>query len=164
MPLPIIGVMGPGDQAAAPTIEQSYQLGYLIGQRGWVVLSGGRNVGVMEAVSRGAKDANGLVVGILPDGDRSRLSPFVDIAIVTDLGNARNNINVLSSDIVVALEGGMGTLSEVALALKSGKPVLLLNWSDAARTWLVSASPLITIVSTPEEAVTQVAHILDSTF
>lgn len=127
MPLPIIGVMGPGDNASEAVIQQSYQLGYLIAQRGWVLLSGGRNVGVMDAASRGAKAAKGLVVGILPDGDRARLSSSVDIAIVTDLGNGRNNVNVLSSDVVIAFEGGMGTISEVALALKSGKPVLLLD-------------------------------------
>lgn len=161
MPLPIVGVMGPGDDASEAIAQQAYQLGYLIGQRGWVMLSGGRNVGVMDAASRGAKAANGLVVGILPDGDRSRASSAVDIAIITDLGNARNNVNVLSSDIVIAFEGGMGTLSEVALALKSGKPTLLLNWSDAARGWLANASTLVTTVSTPEEAVTHATSILE---
>lgn len=164
MPLPMIGVMGPGETAPAETIHQAYQLGSLIAQRGWVLLSGGRNVGVMEAASRGAKEAKGLVVGILPDGDRTRMSTAVDIAIVTDLGNARNNVNVLSSDVVVAFEGGMGTLSEVALALKSGKPTLLLNWSEAARSGLLNTSAEISTASTPEEAVAWAANILDLTY
>ena len=75
----------------------------------------------MDEVSKGAKDAGGLVVGVIPTSDRSGCSDAVDIAIVTGMGNARNNINVLSSDVVVACGMGPGTASEVALALKSQK-------------------------------------------
>jgi len=125
MRTPIIGVMGP----AAPTDEVrelAKELGRGLALAGFVVLSGGRASGVMEAVSKGAKSEGGLVVGILPDEDTRDVSEFVDIPIVTGMGNARNNINVLSSDVVVACGMGAGTASEIALAIKAGKRVILL--------------------------------------
>ncbi|WP_432809796.1 TIGR00725 family protein [Pantanalinema sp. GBBB05] len=125
----IIGVMGPGEQATVSDQQVAYDLGYQIAQTGWVLLTGGRNTGVMDAASRGAKAAGGLTIGILPTHDRRNMSDAVDLAIVTDLGNARNNINVLSSDVVIACGMGVGTTSEIALAIKAGKPVILLNTS-----------------------------------
>lgn len=125
----IIGVMGPGEQSTVHDQQVAYDLGYHIAQAGWVLLTGGRNVGVMDAASRGAKAAGGLTIGVLPTSDRRNMSTAVDLAIVTDLGNARNNINVLSSEVVIACGMGVGTASEVALALKAGKPVVLLNTS-----------------------------------
>src|SRR4028119_1144630 len=112
----IIGVMGPGEQATATDLQNAYELGKLIAQQGWVLLTGGRNVGVMDAANTGAKAANGLTVGILPTADPSGISKAIDIPIFTDMGNARNNINVLSSDVVIACGMGAGTASEVALA------------------------------------------------
>ncbi|MBL1175612.1 MAG: TIGR00725 family protein [Pantanalinema sp. GBBB05] len=121
--------MGPGEQATVSDQQVAYDLGYQIAQTGWVLLTGGRNTGVMDAASRGAKAAGGLTIGILPTHDRRNMSDAVDLAIVTDLGNARNNINVLSSDVVIACGMGVGTTSEIALAIKAGKPVILLNTS-----------------------------------
>lgn len=123
----IVGVMGPGNKATPTDLQNAYELGKLIAQQGWVLLTGGRNVGVMEAASRGAKAAHGLTIGILPTTDPDVISEAVDIAIITDLGNARNNINVLSSNVVIACGMGAGTASEIALALKSNKKVILLN-------------------------------------
>jgi len=123
----LIGVMGPGESATALDLQLAYQLGELIAQAGWVLLTGGRNVGVMDAASRGAKAANGLTVGILPDADSSQISSAIDIAIATDLGSARNNLNVLSSAVIIACGMGTGTASEVALALKAKKKVILLK-------------------------------------
>lgn len=97
----LIGVMGPGEQATAAQMDTAFALGSSLAQQGWGVLTGGRNVGVMEAACRGAKAAGGLTVGILPSCDRAILSEAVDIAIFTDLGSARNNVNVLSSQVVV---------------------------------------------------------------
>jgi predicted Rossmann-fold nucleotide-binding protein len=85
----LIGVMGPGDSATPLDLQSAYQLGQLIAQAGWVLLTSGKNVGVMDAASRGAKAANGLTVGILPDADVSQISSAIDIAIATDLGSAR---------------------------------------------------------------------------
>ncbi len=129
----IIGVMGPGEGASKEDTHIAFELGKGIAREGWVVLSGGRNAGVMDAVSRGAKTSGGLVVGVLPGEDAKNMSRFVDIPILTGLGSARNNINVLSSDIVIACGAGLGTISEIALALKAGKKVGLLNFDVSAR-------------------------------
>ena len=122
----IIGVMGGGD-ASVEERENAYTLGALIARQGWVLLNGGRNTGVMDSSAQGASDQGGLTIGILPGSDSKNASQYIRIPIVTGIGNARNCINVLSSDVVVACPGGMGTLSEIALALKCGKPVILLN-------------------------------------
>lgn len=126
----LIGVMGAGNLATPKDLELAYKLGKLIAENDWVLLTGGRKAGVMDAASRGAKAGAGLVVGILPSNDRFGMSDAVDIPIVTDLGNGRNNINVLSSDVVIACGMGLGTASEVALALKNGKSVVLLNQTE----------------------------------
>jgi uncharacterized protein (TIGR00725 family) len=123
-------VIGSGENARREDEVTAFALGKKIAENKWVLLSGGRSSGVMEAVNRGAKDAdrNALTIGILPDSDKKRLSDCVDVGIVTGMGSARNNINILSSDVVIACGyGGSGTASEIALALKSGKPVILLN-------------------------------------
>jgi uncharacterized protein (TIGR00725 family) len=122
----IIGVMG-GGRVSSQAVAEAYELGALIAGQGWILLNGGRNAGVMEASARGAAEHGGLTVGILPDSDRSRMAEFIQIPICTGLGSARNAINVLSSDVVVACAGGPGTISEIALALKHGKPVITLN-------------------------------------
>lgn len=108
-------------------------IGAAIAEAGWVLLNGGRAVGVMDASARGATQAGGLTVGILPDRGhgRGQTSEHVQIPIYTGLGDARNAVNVLSSDVVVALPGGPGTLSEVALALKARKHVVLVAWEDS---------------------------------
>ena len=137
----IIGVMGPGEQATANDLQNAYELGKLIAQQGWVLLTGGRNVGVMDAASRGAKSENGLTIGILPGNNTNGISAAVDIAIITDLGNARNNINVLSSDVVIACGMGAGTASEIALALKSNRKVILLNDSKESQVFWEKISP-----------------------
>ena len=124
---PVVGVMG-GGEVPQEVAELACELGQALAREGWVVLSGGRNTGVMAAVSEGAARAGGLVVGILPDRDLSRASPHLTVPIRTGLGDGRNILNILSSDVVVALPGGAGTLSEIALALKNRKPLLLLGW------------------------------------
>jgi len=128
----VIGVMGSGRPLDGAAFSLAHRLGALIAERGWVLLTGGRSAGVMDAASRGAKGAGGLVVGVLPDADGSLGSEYLDIAIRTGMGDARNVVNVLSSDVVIALPGGAGTLSEVALALKAGKTVIVLGWEPGA--------------------------------
>ena len=132
----IVGVMGAGENARAIDIRNAFALGSAIADEGWIVLTGGRNRGVMDAVSKGAKASGGLTVGILPTKDRRTISAAVDIAIITDMGSARNYINVLSSDVIVACgAGGPGTASEIALALKSDKFVVLFNGSKESRAY-----------------------------
>ena len=99
------------------------QVGRQIARRGAVLVCGGRG-GVMEAACRGAKAEGGTTVGILPGLDRQEANAYVDIPIVTGLGEARNAIVVRTADAVVAVSGGYGTLSEIGLALKMGRPVV----------------------------------------
>jgi uncharacterized protein (TIGR00725 family) len=98
-------------------------VGRELGSRGVVLVCGGLG-GVMEAACRGAKEAGGTTVGILPGGDRSAANAFVDVAVPTGLGEARNALVVRAGDALIAIGGGYGTLSEVAFALKAGKRVV----------------------------------------
>ncbi|MFB8788706.1 MAG: TIGR00725 family protein [Potamolinea sp.] len=157
----VIGVMGPGTDVSETNRQNAYELGKLIAQAGWVLLTGGRNVGVMEAANLGAKSVKGLTIGILPTADENGISQSVDIAIFTDMGNARNNINVLSSDLVIACGMGAGTASEVALALKAHKPVILLTDNQQSKLFFKSLSAEnILIAKTPENAIAFANKIL----
>ena len=123
----IVGVMG-GGNVDDKEAQNAYQLGKLIADQGWVLLNGGRNAGVMASSARGARENGGLTIGILPDETAWGASPFIQIPILTGMGNARNCINVLSSHVVVACTGGAGTISEIALALKNSRTVILLDF------------------------------------
>ncbi|MDZ4654799.1 MAG: TIGR00725 family protein [Coriobacteriia bacterium] len=128
----IIGVMGSGRPLDGAALHVAHDLGARIAAEGWVLLTGGRAAGVMDAASQGARENGGLVVGVLPDEDATNASPHLDIAILTGMGDARNVVNVLSSDVVIALPGGAGTVSEVALALNAGRTVIALGWDPGA--------------------------------
>ena len=158
----LIGVMGPG---AATEAERAaaFELGTLVAREGWVLVTGGRRAGVMEAACRGARSAGGLVVGILPGEDASGASDAVDISIVTGLGQARNNVNVLTSRVVIACGMGAGTASEVALAIRAGKPVVLLLAGDEARAFFRSlGGALVSVAETPREAVSLARRLLSA--
>ncbi|OUL26746.1 TIGR00725 family protein [Nostoc sp. 106C] len=158
----IVGVMGPGEKATANDLENAYELGCLIAQQGWILLTGGRNAGVMDAANKGAKSANGLTLGILSKNDRDSISNDVDIAIFTDMGNARNNINVLSSDVVIACGMGAGTASEIALALKGNKPIILLNDDAESQVFFKKLSPEnVYIVESVVDAIATAKAILN---
>lgn len=137
----IVGVIGPGESARAEDKLNAYELGKFIAQEGWVLLTGGRNAGVMDAASRGAKAADGLTIGILPTRDRTLASSAVDIPIITDMGSARNNINILSSEVVIACGMSTGTASEVALALKARRPVILLTDQEEGKHFFKKLRP-----------------------
>ena len=121
----VIGVIGPGDDASAGEREAARRVGQLVAAVGWVTLTGGWNAGVMDAASRGAREAGGLTVGLLPGRDAEGVSPGVEVAIPTGLGEARNNLVVLASDALVCCGMSAGTASEAALALRAGKPLVL---------------------------------------
>ena len=123
----MVGVMG-GCSADEQTVAGALELGRLIAENGWALVSGGRPTGVMQASVTGAREAGGLTVGVLYDEDRDGAAEGLDIVIPTGMGAARNIINVLSSDVVVACRGTGGTLSEIALALRFGRPVVLLDF------------------------------------
>ncbi|AFY40326.1 P450 cytochrome, putative [[Leptolyngbya] sp. PCC 7376] len=157
----VVGVMGAGGGATLENLTDAYELGQAIATNGWATLTGGRPAGVMEAASRGAKGANGLTVGVLPGGDRRQASEFVDIVICTDLGNARNNVNVLSSNAVVAVGMGMGTASEVALAIKNSRPVILLKPDAETIAFFCKFAPdQIEIATTIKQAIAFLEHHL----
>ncbi|MDF5735335.1 MAG: TIGR00725 family protein [Nostoc sp.] len=157
----IIGVMGRGENATANDLENAYRLGQLIAKQGWILLTGGRNAGVMDAVSKGAKSADGLTIGILPGDNQDGISSWVDIAIFTDMGNARNNINVLTSHVIIVCGMGAGTASEVALALKANKQVILLTNNEESKVFFKKLSPEnVYIVESVEQAIATVKTIL----
>ena len=133
--------------------EAAYHLGSLIAKQGWVLLNGGRSVGIMEASAKGARNQGGFTIGILPDDNRSRVSKYIEISILTGMGNARNCINVLTSDIVVACPGGAGTISEIALALKNSKKVILLNFDVRQVFNRYVEQGLLVYAETPEEVI-----------
>lgn len=157
----VIGVMGPGDQSTPQQNATAYALGLAVAQAGWVVLTGGRSAGVMAAASQGAKAGGGLTIGILPTADGSDISLAVDIPIFTGLGQGRNVINVLSSQVVVACGLGPGTAAEIALAIKAQKPVILMEMSDQALAFwqTLGASPMLT-ADTVEQAIAQIHTLI----
>ncbi|HVM04672.1 MAG TPA: TIGR00725 family protein [Acidimicrobiales bacterium] len=125
-----VAVVGPGD-AAPDALVAAEAVGRALGEGGAVVVCGGLG-GVMEAACRGAKESGGTTLGILPGADRAAANPWVDVAVATGLGEARNALVVRAADAVVAVAGGYGTLSEIALALRSGTPVVGVATWDVA--------------------------------
>ena len=150
----IVGVMGPA-KAKKKDLDNARLLREFIARRGWVVLTGGRDVGVMDAACAGAKRVGGsLTIGVLPTV-RDKVSRHVDVPIITEMGSGRNNINVLTSHVVVACGlSGSGTVSEVALAVKAGKPVILVEASPAEVAFFRKLGKrLVSAAATPEEAI-----------
>ena len=146
----IIGVMGAGEGATANDIAAAERLGELIAREGWIVLTGGRDAGVMAAATRGAKRiAGSITVGVLPT-ESGDVAQGVDIPIFTGLGNARDAINVLSSRVVITCGTlSPGTTIEAAFAVKLGKPLILLMPNAEAEAFFRSAL----VARTPEEAI-----------
>ena len=133
---------GAGASRPAPgLLEQAEVLGRRLAGAGAVVVCGG-GPGVMEAVCRGARSAGGTTVGLLPGLDRRDGNPYLSVAVPTGMGQGRNLLLVRSSDAMVAVGGGFGTLSEIALALRTGVPVIgLATWSLHLDSGPVDAFP-----------------------
>ena len=136
-------MIGAGD-CDRETAERARAVGAGLAERGCVVVTGGLG-GVMAAASRGAAEAGGLVVAVLPGADPADANPHVGVAIASGMGDARNAILANTADAFVAVGGAYGTLSEIAFALKRAKPVVGLG------TWDVD--PAVRRASSPEEAV-----------
>jgi uncharacterized protein (TIGR00725 family) len=143
-----VAVVGPGD-ASSQEIALAEEVGAGLAAAGAVVVTGGLG-GVMEAACRGARSRGGRTLGILPGEDREDANGWVEIAVATGLGELRNGIVVRAADALVAVGGGHGTLSEIALALKLGRPVVGLG------TWEVHG---VEHVSTPEDALDRVSAL-----
>jgi uncharacterized protein (TIGR00725 family) len=146
---PQVAVVGAGD-ASAEQRAAAEEVGRLLAEAGAVVVTGGRG-GVMEAASRGAFEAGGLTIGILPGSDRREANPYVRAAVPTGMGEARNALVVRAADAVVAIGGEWGTLSEIALARKTGKPVVGLD------SWALDG---VEMCDSPAAAVARVLHRL----
>lgn len=161
----VVGVMGPGANAAERDVRAAYELGRAIALEGWVLLTGGRAAGVMDAATRGAHDAGGLTVGVLPTEDESAATEHAELLILTGMGQARNNINVLSSSVVVACGMGAGTAAEVALAVKARKPVVLLNSGEEAAAFFKSlGGDRVSTADTPARALDLIKRIVSGSF
>ncbi len=158
---PIVGVMGPGSDAKEQDKKNAFEVGKLIAQKGWVLLSGGMKKGVMDEVNKGAKSVNGLTVGIIESKSKQDASEGVDIPIVTNMGSARNYINALSSDVMIACGMSAGTASEVAMALREDINVILLIDNKEGNAFFKNMNPQHTfIVGTPQEAIEQAEKLL----
>lgn len=155
----IIGVMG-GGNASNKEKETAYRLGKLIAAQGWILLNGGRACGIMEASAKGAMENRGITIGILPDADYGQMSEYIGIPILTGMGNARNSINILSSHYIVACPGGAGTLSEIALALKHKKPLILLNFDPGIQFDEYAVHGLLFRAETPEQVIDIINNLI----
>lgn len=122
---PLVAVIG-GSACTTQEAEWASAVGRLIAQRGGVLLCGGLG-GVMEAAARGAKAAGGLTVGILPGHDAAEANASIDVALATGMGEMRNALVVRAAQAVIAIGGGWGTLSEIALARRTNTPVVGLH-------------------------------------
>jgi uncharacterized protein (TIGR00725 family) len=131
---PVIAVIGAG-QAPDDVLELARAVGREIAARGAVLVCGGRG-GVMAAAAQGAREGGGHTIGILPSYDHKQANPHIEFAIASGMGEARNAIIIGTADAVIALEGEGGTLSEIGLALKLGRPVVALkSWSNLANLY-----------------------------
>lgn len=137
-----IGVLG-GARPRPPFGIIAREVGRRIAEAGAILVCGGLG-GVMQAAARGAKEAGGLTIGILPGNDRGDANRYIDVAVATGLGYTRNSLVAMNADALIAVDGKYGTLSEIAYGRIFGKPVFGLG------TWDVEG---VTAVSTPEEAV-----------
>lgn len=124
-----VGVVGPGSTASEGLLRTAGEVGHLLAARGWVVVTGGLG-GVMEAAARGASEASGLTVGLLPGDRREAGNPHLSVAIPTGLGELRNALLVRACDGIVAVGCSWGTLSEIALAVRTGVPVVAIDCWD----------------------------------
>ena len=144
----IIGVIGTSSPSQEET-KLAYELGGLIAEKGAILICGGLG-GIMESVCKGTKEKGGITIGILPEDSKIHANKYVDIPIPTGFSHARNIIIVRTSDSIISIGGGYGTLSEIAFALKLNIPVFGLG------TWEIKdpngkLAP-IKIVKTPQEA------------
>ncbi|GAB4186334.1 MAG: TIGR00725 family protein [Calditrichia bacterium] len=147
-----ISVIG-GAEASPEILNDAFLIGKYLAQEGWLVYNGGKG-GVMEAVSRGVTEAGGTVVGLLPETDASFANPYISIPVPTGLGVGRNLMLIHAAEVVIAIDGRYGTLSEIAFALQFNKPVV------GYRTWDIDKS--IRLADSPEEVISLVKGILEN--
>lgn len=139
---PRIGVIG-GNRPEPTFRKMAYEVGRLIAENGAILVCGGLG-GVMEAAALGAKQAGGITVGILPGNQPHEANPYIDLPVATGMGYSRNSLVAMNSDVLIAIDGEYGTLTEIAFGLIYGKKVVGLG------TWEIKG---VIAAKTPEEAV-----------
>jgi uncharacterized protein (TIGR00725 family) len=148
---PLIGVIGAG--SCSPAVAAlAFAVGFEIARHNGILVCGGLG-GVMAAAARGAKEGNGFTVGILPGPHVGKANPYIDFPIATNMSHARNAIIVNTAQVLIAIAGSYGTLSEIALALKTGKGVIALQPQFNI--------PGVRVATSPTEAVTEALALLD---
>ncbi len=140
MSTPIVAVVG-GGLVETDVEAVAEEVGRLLAERGAIVLTGGLG-GVMAAASRGAAKAGGTTVGVLPGDDRADANAWVGVAIATGMGEVRNALVARAADAMIAVGGEFGTLSEIALALKLGRPVIGIDTWEMRRSG-VTLDPIL---------------------
>jgi len=159
----LIAVIGPGEGAGQKEMDDAALIGEMVAKAGWAVLTGGRAAGVMGAASYGARAAGGLTVGVLPAPDALGASPAVDVVLATGLGEARNAVIALSANACVVCGMNAGTASEVALAIRAKKPVVLLRPDEATTKFFRSLGPdLVRPAMSAGEAIEMLRGLLTS--
>ena len=157
----VLGVIGPGEDATPRDVADAFEVAALAAGDGWVVLTGGRNIGVMDAASRGAHSAEGIAIGVLPDADAHTASRAVDVAIVTGLGEMRDQVVVLSSDAIVVCGMSAGTAAEASIAIKAHKPLVVLRPdADVQGFFQRLGGDAVRVAMTPKEAMEVVGRIV----
>ena len=134
----MIRVVVIGSSGSIPTeiYRKAEKVGKEIAKRKGVLITGGKD-GVMEAASKGAKDAQGTTIGILAEDTPSAANPYVDVAIATGIGYARNYLNIVSSDAVISIAGSGGTLSEIGFAIALQKKLILLKGTGGVTDMII---------------------------
>jgi hypothetical protein len=150
-----IGVVGSKDISSGNVWDMALKVGREIARTGAILVCGGLT-GIMEASAKGAKEAGGTTIGIIPGNVKSEANSFIEIVIATGIGYARNTIVATTSDAVIVIAGGSGTLSEAAFALNMGKPVIALKGSGGIADLIANREidgKLVLSASSPAEAV-----------
>ena len=148
-----VAISGPGEGAEDVDITDARGIAEQLAAAGVTIVCGGLS-GVMAAAAQGAAAAGGVSIGLLPDADRSRAHPDLTYTIPTGMGELRNGLLVRAADVVMVVGGSWGTMSELALAVRTAVPVVTL------RTWSVDPVGVPGVVSDAEEAVARVLNLL----
>lgn len=157
----IIGVVGPAEGATPDDNQLANALGEAIAREKWITLSGGRAFGVVDSVLKGAKNAGGETIGILPGSNESGGSEYADIKIMTGMNSARNIISILSSHVIVACGMSSGTTAEIALAIKADKRVILLQQDDLTVQFFKKLGGYkVQIADSISETITQIKNLI----
>ena len=159
----LIAVVGPGEGAGQKEMDDAALIGEMVAKAGWAVLTGGRVAGVMGAAAKGARAAGGLTIGVLPTPDTLGASPAVDVVLATGLGEARNAVIALSANACVVCGMNAATASEVALAIRSKKPVVLLRADETtSRFFRALDADSVRVATSAGEAIEMLRALLMS--